>query len=362
MTYDKNDWLLSLILDQIKKSKKARDSKSLAKCTKLIISTIIPQFAELILKSIESNLAEILDRRRTYTRQFEERLLKRWKKPIDLLEVLVEICCEAGAELNNEYRGTAAKSHDYVFDVLTRLHARACQISHEILSLLKAGLADGAHARWRTLHEIAVIACFIKDQGQDVAKRYLHYEIMETYREVLEYQKHCHELGYEPLTEKELHRIKMKHDEVLKTYGSDFGKQYGWIPKDILKERTFAGIEKSERFDKLRPYYRMACHNVHSGPKGIEFRLGLLRGGSSRSILLAGPSNYGLADPGQGAAISLNQITTRLLSIRPTIERVSTMKVMQKLVEEINPAFCEVQVQIEKEELRSVATKNATRE
>jgi hypothetical protein len=300
-------------------------------------------------------LPEILEKRRAYERQFEQHLLQRWKNPLDLLEVLIEICLEAGAEINSEYRGMAAKSHDYVFDVLVRLHSRACQISYEILCLLRAGLADGAHARWRTLHEIAVISYFIKDRGQEVAKRYLHYGMIETYREFLQYQKHCLRLGYAPPTEEELHRMQTMHDQVVKMYGSDFGAKYGWIPKHMLKDRTFAEIEKSVRLDKLRPYYMMACHNVHSGPKGIQFRLGLglLKGESKRPFILAGPSNYGLADPGQGAAISLSQATTCLLSIRPTIERLSMMNVIVKLVEQINLAFCEVQAQIEKEVLEN---------
>jgi len=350
LTHDKNDWLLALILDEIRKSKKVSDPASLDKVAQGIAQTTANLYAELILKYLESNLEHIVDKRRIDARHFEERLLQRWKKPIDLLEVFIQMCYEAGKEFNNEYRSTAAKTHDYVFDVLTKLHARGCQISYEILSLLKAGLADGAYARWRTLHEIAAIAYFIEVQGQEVAKRYLKYETVETYRESLEYQEHCRELGYEPPTEKELVATKARYNDVLKTYGTDFGKPYGWIPESALKRRTFAQIEKAVRLDKLRPYYLMACHNVHSGPKGIKFRLGLLKGGPQESMLLAGPSNYGLADPGQAATISLNQITTCLLSTRTTLERLSIMKAMQKLVEQINPAFAEVQLQMEKEE------------
>jgi hypothetical protein len=352
LTYNRNDWLLSLILDEIgRRPRKVRDSISPARLADTIISKMIPQYADLMLKSLKSNLPRILEKRRSYERQFEDRLLQRWKKPLDLLEVLIEISLEAGAELNSEYGATAAKSRDYMLYVLTRLQARGCQVSHEILCLLKAGLADGAHARWRTLHEIAVIAYFIKNGGQEIAKRYFHYGIIETYRESLHYQKHCHALGYEPPTEEEQHGIQTMYDEVVKMYGGDFRDKYGWIPKHVLKNRTFDELEKSVHMDKLRPYYMMACHNVHSGPKGIQFRLGLLKRGPRGSVILAGPSNYGLADPGQGTAISLSQTTSCLLSMRPTIERLSMMNVILKLVEEINQAFCEVQRQIEKEVL-----------
>lgn len=353
LTYDNNDWLLALVLAEVRKSKKVPDLLSIDKTAKEIVQTTVDRYAELILKFIESNLEDLVSKTRTHARQFEERLLQRWKKPIDLLEVFVQICCEAGAELNQEYRSKAAKSDDYVFDVLTRLHARGCQVSYEILALLKAGLPDGAHARWRTLHEIAVIAFFIKDQGSVVAKRYLQHEIIETYKEALAYQEHCRRLGYEPLSAKELEAIRKKYEEMLATYGKDFREEYGWVPSSILSARNLAEIEKHVKLGHLRPYYRMASQNVHSGPKGIGVKLGLPRVGSHKSRLLAGPSNYGLADPGQGAAISLNQITTCLLSTKTTFERASIMKAMQKLVMQIDPAFVEVQVQIEKEELRN---------
>jgi hypothetical protein len=139
--------------------------------------------------------------------------------------------------------------------------------------------------------------------------------LVENYKETFEYQQHCSQLGYKPLADREITRIKDLYDNVIKTYGKSFGKPYGWIPESILKGHvTFARIEKFERFDKLRPYYLMACHNVHSGPKAITFRLGIFKGGRHKTLLLAGASNYGLADPGQGAAISLSQITSCLLS------------------------------------------------
>ena len=288
--------------------------------------------------------------RRSYQSKFEERLLERWKKPIDLLELLLAVCLEAGAELNDEYRPEASRSNDYVFHVLTGLHARGCQIACEILALLKSGLADGAHARWRTLHEIAVISYFTKDHGQDVAKRYLEYGIVETFEDAREYQKHCREIGYEPFTDKEMKVIQERYDSVIGVYGKEFGEHYGWIPRKILSTRNFAEIEKSQKFDRLRPYYKWACHGVHSGPKSISTKLGLMKTAYQNPVLLADPSNFGLADPGQSAAISLCQITVCLLSTKPTIERAAEMMAIERLTEEISSVFCDVQKEIEREE------------
>jgi len=349
MIHNKHDWLASLLREKIRESGKALDSKQQSKLIGDVIQRIVPKFSEVLLKSLKSKMATVLEESRVCQSQFEERLVKRWKRPFDLLEFFLILCREAGSEFNSKYRTEANRTHDYVFVVLTRLHARGCQTACEILALLKSGLADGAHARWRTLHEIATISFFIKDHGQQVAERYLHYTTVETYKEAHEYQKHYRELGDEPLTEKALETIKKRRDQALKVYGEDFCDDYGWIPKEILKKRNFSEIEKSVKLDRLRPYYKWACHNVHSGPTSLVFRLGLIKTMAS-SILLAGRSNYGLADPGQGAAISLCQITICLLSTRPTIENLVIIKTIEKLVDEINPLFCDVQKEIEKEE------------
>ena len=351
MVHEADDWFLSLVLKVLKESgKDISDPGKLSKIIKYTISKTLPEAAEVLLKTLKSSSKKMLKESRSYSRRFEERLFKRWKKPIDLLEMLLAISYEVGDEFNSKYREEACRTNDYVFDVLTRLHARSCQIGFEILALLKSGLADGAHARWRTLHEIAVISFFITEHGQSVAERFLHFEIIEAHKAAVEYQKYCHELGYEPFTNKELHLIGKMRANVIKTYERGFSKNYGWIPENILSRRDFAEIEKSVKLDKHRPYYRLACHNVHSGPKGIKFRLGLIQNSSMGPIILAGPSNFGLADPGQGMAISLVQITTRLLTIRPTMERLITIMAIQKLVDEICAAFVEVQSQIEEEE------------
>jgi len=346
MAHHANDWYLSQILGEMRRLRAPSNPKTLG----IVIREVQSKAAEAMLKSIKSSSRKMLSERRLYRRQFKKRLLERWKRPIDLLETLVGLCLEEGAEFNDEQRETAARTEDYVFDVLTRLHARSCQIAYEILSLLISGFADGAHARWRTLHEIVVIASFIREHGQDLAKRYLYYEAVETYKEACAYQEHCQELGYEPLSNEQLRVLKERRDEAFRIYGRDFGSSYGWVPRSFLRRRDFAEIEKHMKLDQLRPYYIMACHNVHSGPKAIEFRLGLLKSKAKGSVLLAGPSNYGLADPGQCMAISLAQTTICLLSTKPTIKRLIAMKVILRLVDEICPAFCEIQSEIEREE------------
>src|SRR3712207_5473713 len=88
---------------------------------------------------------------------FEKRLAARWRAGLDLYETILGLAYDAGARFNRRHRVHAAEANDLVFEVLTHLHARACRTASEVLALLKTGHATGAHARWRTLHEIAVV-------------------------------------------------------------------------------------------------------------------------------------------------------------------------------------------------------------
>ncbi|WP_217430933.1 DUF5677 domain-containing protein [Sphingomonas bacterium] len=54
-------------------------------------------------------------------------------------------------------------------DTMLHLHARACQVVFEIITLMENGLADGAMARWRTLHEITVVATILAEHGEELA-------------------------------------------------------------------------------------------------------------------------------------------------------------------------------------------------
>jgi hypothetical protein len=261
-----------------------------------------------ILSGLKKSAPSILRARRKDMKEFEQRLYKDWKKPFDLFEAFLVLALEAGDEFNREFRKDKENSENYVLEVLTRIHARACQIASEILVLLKSGFADGAHARWRSLHELAVVGSFIKTHGNETAERYLLHDNIESYKAATLYQEHYEALGYEPISQVEYDSTKVKHDKLIERFGDSYKKNYGWASLALnKKDPTFTDIEANSGLDHLRPYYKLASHNVHANPKGMIFRLGLLH--NTGNILLAGPSNVGFTDPAQGAAISLESVS-----------------------------------------------------
>jgi uncharacterized protein DUF5677 len=283
---------------------------------------------------------------------FRKRLYDRWKAGLELLNMLLTICLELGADINEDLSGSddfAKQRH--LADVLRRSHARACQIGAEILALLHGGFADGAMARWRTLHEVAVTASFIAEHGEELAERYVLHQAVESKRAADDYQRCQPRLGYEPLHPKELAVIQASFDKVITRFGKNFGKgQYGWAAHHLKKAQpTFAQIEAAAKVDHLRAHYRMASHNVHANPKGVFFKLGLR---PETPLLLAGPSDTGLADPGHGAAISLTHVTAVFAMLEPSLDVNVVVRVIADLTKEIGDAFGDASERLDDDEAR----------
>jgi hypothetical protein len=310
---------------------------------------------ETIVEDVSTDLLSFLKRRwvsedREQLREmagFRHRLMQNWKAPLGLLRMLLTIAREFGSNINYGIRESPAADREHLIEALTRLHARSCQVMEEVICLLSTGLADGAMARWRTLHEIAVVALFISQHGEDVAERYLWHTEIESFRAAKEYQKCQDRLGYEPISAEELAELRKLYEEALKKFGPPFTSAYGWAAKHLNMSRpTFVDLERACSIDHLRAHYRMASHNVHANPMGVFFKLGLL--GESQ-ILLSGPSDIGLTDPGHGSAISLVQVSGALSILsHPTLDSILALQIMLKLTDEIGQKFIEAQQRIEK--------------
>jgi hypothetical protein len=279
---------------------------------------------------------------------FRKRLAARWGAGLEGLRMLVTISRETGAKINNELATTKDLKSPRTAPVLIRLHARACQITEEIISLLANGFADGAMARWRTLHEIAAVCLLLDEHGDALTDRYVEHYIIETRKAALQFQKYCSRMGQRRIPPKEFASIEAQYAAALAKYGKEFANQYGWAAKHLMKANpNITEIQEASKVDHLAPYYRLASHNVHANPKGVFFKLGMI---GERETLLAGPSNAGLADPGQHAAISLVQISSVLLQLTPSFDHTVAMKVMSDLSDEIGKELLEAHAKLAADE------------
>ena len=281
---------------------------------------------------------------------FHKRLQERWGEGLDKLRMLTTIAREYGREVNRPPEGADIGNTTKSVEILIRLHARACQVAEEVVCLLSNGFADGAMARWRTLHEISAVGCLIRHHGDELAERYEQHQVIEAWKAALQYQRHRKRLSQKPLSAQTIEKIEDDRAQALKIYGPEFGKPYGWAAKHLAKrDPTIADIQEAAGIDHLGPYYRMASHNVHANPRGVFFKLGLI---GELEVLLAGPSNAGLADPGHATALSLVLVSGQLLHFYPVFDNLITMQLMITLTDEIGSALLAAHKKLQQDDRR----------
>ena len=310
----------------------------LAETLNELVPTILESAAAAFSDQIKKDSKGELRRQRRDRLGFERRLAKHWAKPLHLLELTVEIAQEVGTGVGGQVASGEVSVDEHAFKALWAIHARACQTSRAILALLRSGFADDAHARWRSLHELAVVSNFIVEHGEAVAERYLLHEVVQQRKLARVYKEHETRARLEPLTQAEIDVLDERCEALVARFGKEFDEDYGWAASALGNKRpSLAEIERAVQLDHLRPYYRMASDNVHANSHGAFFKLGGFS--PDVDILLAGPSNLGLADPGHGAALSLHQITVALVSTAPTLDGLTELMVLGLLEEETGVAF-----------------------
>lgn len=336
----KRDWLETMFLESIKKSKPdLEDPEQIVE----IVQKLMPDVIDLHEKYIRKNSKRILKERNKDMRHFRKNLKNEWETAFDQLDNFIAFNLEYGMIVSESYE--VKQPNDVKFSTLKSLHARACQMAFEVLELIKSGFADGALARWRSLHEISVMANFLENGSEELCQRYLDYYFVENFSEMKEYQKNCEKLGCEPLSEEEFTEAQDDINKLGVKYGDDFLKPHGWIGDALPKrKRNFAGIEETVEFRYMRSFYKMANNSVHSGSKGFLYKLGTAQQGN---VLLAGPSNYGFADPAQNAAFSLFQTTLTLSSFESYLEDALYIEVGWRMFYELSENFVNIQKSLE---------------
>src|SRR5258706_2774887 len=153
--------------------------------------------SEKMLSNIKRRTSLILRGNKRYQKSFNKQLNQKWGKVLDLLEVFVELSDEIGADFTDDIIKAPTEDTSTRFTVLSRSHARSCQVSKEIITLLRNGFADGAHARWRTLHEIAVETNIINRNENELAKKYIDYDLVQKLQSARAFHNYDQEFGGE---------------------------------------------------------------------------------------------------------------------------------------------------------------------
>jgi hypothetical protein len=249
---------------------------------------------------------------------FHGRLEARWGKAFDGLRMMLYMSLEDGYAKLKRLRASRAKRRKGLPHILLRLHTRACQVVGEIIALLEAGYADGANARWRTLHEITVVALVIVDGGEELAQRYVDHDAVSQYKAALLHQANCAARQERPFSKLYMARAKAEYEAALALYGKNFRNEYGWAADHLGNpDPKFSHLEDAAGHASVRPEYRLASYNVHAGSRGIFFKLGTMDG----TGFVAGATDAGFEDPGCATAEAIVHINATLMSSPPTIDQ-----------------------------------------
>lgn len=285
---------------------------------------VLPSVIQTTLKKTGPSFLSMM--RRTYPaairaderryRHLETSIADAWREPLATLAMLIELACRMMRTMD-DYCAEHPATQPKLLEVLARLHIRSVHVARDIHTLLRCGYPDAAMARWRTLHEIATIMCFLSEHGEECAAHYLDHEAVEQFEDAQRYQKAAEGLGQRPLSDARYAKLRVARDRVVGRYGEAFGRDYGWAAKALGDNGpTFAKIEERVGRSHLRPYYRLANHNVHAGISGALYQLGTIQLGR----LLVEPTPIGLEEPGQNTALSLALVLAQLLRVCPALD------------------------------------------
>ena len=268
-----------------------------------------------------------------------------WGEAFDILCMMLTISREIGPEFSAWAASGEAPKAPARYEALLKLHARGCQVVDEIICLMENGFADGAFARWRTLHEITVVAALIADGDEELAIRYFDHEAIEAKRAMDHFKVHYDELGYEKPDDDEIANIERTYEEFLERYGHGFGAEFGWAAPHLGKKRVrFIDLEEAAGQVAARSFYKFASHNVHASSKGVNYRLGLI---DQDEVLLAGRSNVGFFEPAHNTAKALCQLNGTILRDRWDLDTLVTYQILLNLWDEVPDACHDTQEAIE---------------
>jgi len=203
---------------------------------------------------------------------------------------------------------------------------------------LRAGLTDGALARWRTLYEVAVTAHFIVDSGSEAAERYLAHERLRAIDDMQAFQHQTERSGEEPLSDEQLQELRDERARLLNTYGADLDADCGWASHVIRKKTPirFIDIERAVDLSSVRPLYKHASAEVHGGADGLR-GTGILDGYDD--VFHAGPSNAGLEEPGRLTAVTLALIVFAPFKCQPSMDRLITAATFGEMASRCQASF-----------------------
>ena len=296
------------------------------------VQRLLGDYTGAALKQLKRSARTMLRDRRAYEAARTKQILAHWRLPLDLIEMVCQIAEELGSGLNDEVQEFSAGTPDFVLRAVTESHAKAVLVAREAICLLKSGYPDGALSRWRTLHEVDVIALFIASHDQETAEKYIDSYWVREAKAAREFQEHAIHLGLEPIPDEQLRSIERLSQQSLEKWGNDLEHPWGWAAAVLgspKKNWNLGALERQIGMTALRCMFTWACYHNHAGYQPSMALLGCA--GIEEPVYLVGQSDCGFSDPIRLIADSLTRVTGTLTQLRADADRVVFMAAMAEL-------------------------------
>lgn len=224
-----------------------------------------------------------------------------WGDALDQLDILRHLVWEWNRDALGYRQGAYANPNTSF--ALDRLVVRAYEVVGEIIALARAGYADGALARWRSLHEVGVIAMFLARRSGSCAQMYLAHHKVEELR-LLEIDKASGTARVRDThNDRRIRDLRAQKAAMVNTFGKAFASDYGWASVELGRAKTtFRDIEAHVGLETLRRGYQRANSTVHGGALATLTRISL------------GPESIDGTDvpPAYGCEVAITYVTASL--------------------------------------------------
>lgn len=312
-----------------------------------LVTQAINSIADRLFASIADLASDKLAEIRGAEESFQARHEARWGQGLEWLRLHRAYCVEAGQQFQSNFLQYSQFVQDPLLGVLMRLHAHACRIQGEVITLLAAGYPDGAFARWRSLHEIAVTAIVLRNSGEDAAIDYIKFGLVQAVKGMNGFQETASRMKREPYAPEQIQKANALRDRLIAEGDVDFKSRNGWARKYIGATK-FERLQAAAGLDHWRNDYSLASRDVHTDFRQMHALLAMPE--SHPEVLVAGPSDSGIVEPAHSAAITLMQATLAFILARngdadcpiDYSGSVVMAKVLQQLTDEVEKVFMEL--------------------
>jgi hypothetical protein len=273
--------------------------------------------ASAVADEVTRRARDIVTARRWATEDRERAIGTFWREAFDRFEVLLSVATGFAEDWAKRVDASArATAGDARYDAVPTLARRGLQAAHEILASLTAGYPAAAMARWRSAHEMAIVALALAEEAEELARRYLDHQWIEAER-TLKAMPPAFRASDTELQAYEHHVVAMAAQARATHTDTPFGRPNGWMAT-LIPSRQFSELESRFGAEAARMWYRRGNTQTHAGHLGPATQLGNDVGNEDEQIV--GPSLVDLEQVGVVAPHTVRALVVALLRLHPIPE------------------------------------------